>query len=138
MKDWYFSVFLIPIYVAMFLLWQQFPSRTCFLLGGLASATVMTIGLLLAFKHQYFVDKADLLFHSLVIFDVILEGSFYEVARLAGYVAAGETELRFTLHSGNSFYGCAIGFALVLGFHRWRILTANFTQRSANTVISCS
>lgn len=128
MKDWYFSLFLAPIYIATFLLWQQFPSRSCFLWVGLVSAAVLTVGLLRAFKHQYFVDKADLLFHSLVIFDVILEGSFYEAARVTGYVTAGETELPFTLHSGNSFYGCAIGFALVLGFHRWRIMTANYTR----------
>ena len=95
---------------------------------------MMTAGLLRAFKHHYFVDKADLLFHSLVIFDVILEGSFYEAARLTGYVAAGETELPFTLHSGNSFYGCAIGFSLVLGFHRRRIMKAK--RRSDITVFA--
>ena len=123
MKDWYYSLALVPIYIVTFLLWQQFPSRASFFIGGVASATVMTGGLLWALKRRYFVDLADIVLHALVIVDVLIEGSLYEVARLAGYVAVGETELLTTLHSGNTFYGCALGFALVLGFHRWRVMT---------------
>jgi hypothetical protein len=125
MKDWCFSLFLISVYLATFLLWQQFPSRAGFLFGGLASATVMAAGLIWAFKRKYFVDKADLFFHGCVILDVIIEGALYEAARFAGYVAAGETELLFSLHNGNNFYGCAAAFTLVIGFHRWRIMRAN-------------
>ncbi len=124
MKDWYFSLLLIPSYLATFLLWQQFPSRASFLFGGLVSAALMTGGLRWALKREYFVDFADLGFHACVILDVIIEGSLYEVTRLAGYVAAGETKLLYTLHKGNGFYACAVGFAMVLGYHRWRILNS--------------
>ncbi len=122
MKDWSFSLFLIPTYLATFLLWQQLPSRACFLIGGLVSASIMVAGLLWACKRQYFVDLADLGFHTLVVLDVIIEGSLYEVARLFGYVATGETELLLNLHRGNNFYGCAAAFTLVIGFHRWRVM----------------
>jgi len=122
MKDWCFSIVLLPIYLATFLLWQQLPSRACFLVGGFGSAVVMSAGCMWAVKRHYFVDKADLAFHAFVILDVIIEGSLYEAARLAGYVAADETELLLTLHNGNNFYGCAIAFMLVIGFHRWRVM----------------
>ncbi len=136
MKDWYFSLFLIPIYIVTFLLWQQFPSRACFLFGGLASAAVMTVGLLWAVKRHYFADFADLAFHACVILDIIIEGSLYEAARLAGYVAADETELLSTLHSGNNFYGCAVAFALVLGIHRWRVMKAK--RQTHGTVLAAT
>ena len=134
MKDWCFSFVLIPIYLATFLLWQQLPSRACFLFGGLGSAAVMSAGLVWAVNRHYFVDKADLIFHACVILDVIIEGSLYEVARLAGYVAADETELLLTLHSGNNFYGCAVAFTLVIGFHRWRIMVARRHSTVASIV----
>ena len=85
---------------------------------------MMTAELLLAFKRRYFPDNADLFFHGCVIVDVIIEGSLYEAARLAGYIVPGETELLATLHNKNNFYGCAVAFTLVIGFPRWRIMTA--------------
>jgi hypothetical protein len=121
-KIWSYSLSVLVIYIATFLLWQQFPSRGSFLFGGIVSAALMLSGMLWALQTRYFVDKADVWLHALVIVDVLVEGSLYEVARLAGYVASGETELLNTLHSANTFYGCAIGFALVLGFHRWRVM----------------
>ena len=45
----------------------------------------MSAGFMWAVKHHYFVDKADLVFHAFVILDVIIEGSLYDAARLAGY-----------------------------------------------------
>ena len=122
MKNWSYSLSVLAIYIATFLLWQQFPSRVSFLFGGIISAALMLGGMLWALRIRYFVDKADVCLHALVIVDVLVEGSLYEVARLAGYVASGETELLNTLHSANTFYGCALGFALVLGLHRWRVM----------------
>lgn len=42
MKDWYYSLAMVPIYIATFLLWQQFPSRASFLIGGLVFGLIDT------------------------------------------------------------------------------------------------
>lgn len=124
---WYFSILQLLIYVSTFLYWKHYPSRLAFVLGGLVSATILSLLMVYAARRNYFVNRVDLCLHALVIVDIVLESLMYEALRFivarqwvtgADSVSAFDaTAARF--HDNHNFYMCALFFALVIGGHHW-------------------
>ncbi len=101
---WGYSLVMLVVYLAVFKLWQPFP-RGGAALFGLLAAFGLSAGALLVRRTGYFVNDYDAWFHGIVILDIVLEA------------------LLVPAHVGNSFYGCAAAFALVIGGYRfsaWR------------------
>lgn len=97
-KRWWFSLVLLAGYLATFHLWLLVVPKSVPLTGIVATWALAFI----AWRAKvtgYFVNRWDRLFHALVILDVLLEAFI-------------------PLHEGYGFYGCAAGFALMVGGYR--------------------
>ncbi len=119
MKRWSYSLVMLVLYVALFLFWKQYPSRTSFVAGGAVVATVLAIGMYLAAKRGYFVNRVDLMLHAYVILDVVLEAVAYEGLKLGMRFGTEGQTLVGSFHNNNNFYGCAAAFALLIGTYRF-------------------
>jgi hypothetical protein len=121
MKNWSFSLALIPLYLGTFALWQNFPSRWLFVAGGIVTTLTMALLIIWAARRRYFAGKLDLILHAIVALDVFAEGCLYEFCR--GTFGAGEelTVLR-AVHGNFGYVACAATFALVIGLHRFYAL----------------
>src|SRR5688572_21485972 len=122
-KKWYYTATLLVLYVATFLVWQRFASRAVFVVVGLGAAAVMLAGLLAAARRGYFADRRDAFLHLLVIADVALEATAYEAFQAAMGLGPDQSEMVIAFHAGNTFYGCAAAFALLVGgYHGWALV----------------
>ena len=113
LRNWWFSAVLLTAYILSFSVWARLPGswvNVCALLvvGGL------TVALLQAGRRSYFLNSWDCVFHALVILDLLAEGLWVEHG------------------ADRSFYGCAIGFALVIGGYRWYIQTQRKSRPVGN------
>lgn len=110
MKRWSYSLIFLVVYVLVFHVWNL-TGRDGLSPASLAVTLVAMIGLTAVFvraaKSYYFVNHWDCWLHASVILDVLLEG----------------TLIKF--HSGNGFYLCALGFAIVIGGYRAYIIKNN-------------
>lgn len=98
-QHWSFSLVLLAAYLGTFHLWLRLTSGGIVASGLLVS---MVLGglLLQAYRRGYFANRLDLFGHAIVILDILLEATVIPV------------------HEGLTFYGCAAGFALVIGAYR--------------------
>ena len=103
LHQWSFSIGLGAVYLAIFHLWMVM-SREGIVFSGMAAALLLTAGL--AVKRKYFLNRWDLFFHALVVTDIFLEA------------------ILIPIHDHYGFYYCAIGFALVVGGYRARLIRA--------------
>ncbi len=100
LQGWYFTLGLLVVYVGLFHLWGMLD-RCWVAATGIAAATVLGIAIVVVGRRtHYFVNTWDELFHGLVILDLLLES-----------VLIGPPE-------DLSFYGCAIGFGVVIAGYR--------------------
>jgi hypothetical protein len=122
MSRWYYTVGQMLLYVAVFQVWQTFPVRSMFVLGAGVTIGVMTAGMVWSARRGYFANRTDLMLHALVIVDVGLEGSAYEIVRLVTtwlFDAHGSVA---SFHDRHNFYICAAAFAMLVGgYHGWAI-----------------
>lgn len=100
LRQWWFSLLLIPVYVGMFHLWMVVHHRPFFIASGTLCALVLVALLVVAKCQGYFVTRTDLIAHALVVLDIWLEA------------------VLITLHNHHGFYACAAAFILVLGAYR--------------------
>lgn len=119
MKRWSYSLGMLLLYLALFLFWQQFPSRLGFLVGGAVVAAVMIAGMIVVARRGYFANRLDLILHAYVIIDVLLEGVCFEGLRLLPGVAAEPASFVRSFHANNNFWGCAAVFAVLIGGYRY-------------------
>ena len=138
LKNWWFSLSMLLVYVATFLAWKHYPSRASFLAVGLFSAVVLAMGMVVAARRGYFAGMTDTLLHAYVIVDLLLETFMYEfflaaivwlgiVPAIAPRDGSGLPGL-LAFHNNNNFYFCALFFVVVIGSHRlWALRT---TRRS--------
>jgi hypothetical protein len=98
-QHWSFSFILLAAYLGIFHLWLKLGHQGIVASGILASGVLGGL-LLQAALRGYFANGLDLFTHAVVILDVLVEA------------------ILIPLHEGLSFYGCAAGFALVIGVHR--------------------
>jgi hypothetical protein len=117
MKNWSFSLALIPLYLGTFALWQYFPSRWLFLAGAIVTSILMGLLIAWAARRGYFAGKLDLILHCLVAADILAEGCLYEFSRTA-FGAGEERAVLRAVHGNFGYVGCAAGLALVIGLHR--------------------
>src|SRR5437764_7217439 len=117
MKNWSFSLALIPLYLITFALWQYFPSRWLFVVGGAVTTLAMALLIAWAARRRYFAGKLDLILHCIVAADVFAEGCLYEFCR-ATFGAGEELAVLRAVHGNFGYVACAATFALVIGLHR--------------------
>lgn len=119
MKRWSYSLGMLIAYLGLFLFWQHYPSRLAFVGGGVLTAAVLTYGMIVAARRNYFANRLDLILHAYVIFDILIEGLCFEGLHLMPAVAAESSKFVLAFHSGNNFWGCAAVFTLLIGGYRW-------------------
>jgi hypothetical protein len=117
MKNWSYSLALIPLYLGTFALWQHFPSRWLFVAGGAVTTFAMALLLTRAKRRGYFAGKLDLVLHGIVAADVFAEGCLYEFCR-AAFGAGEELTVLRAVHGNFGYVACAAAFMLVIGVHR--------------------
>jgi len=101
LQEWHFTLVLLVVYVALFHLWGLLDTFWVAATGIIAAVVLMAAVVVVGRRTPYFVNKWDELFHGLVILDLLLEA-----------VLIGPPE-------DLSFYGCAVGFGLVIGGYRF-------------------
>ena len=111
-QGWYTLVLLV-VYVALFHLWGMLDHLRVAATGIIAAVALMAAVVVMGRRTHYFVNKWDQLFHGLVILDLLLES-----------VLIGPPE-------DLGFYGCAVGFGLVIGGYLFTQLR-RFRLRSAS------
>lgn len=99
-SDWQASWLLLIAYLALFHAWLWLP-RMWVVLTGVVGPVVLVTMLLGFAQRGYFANTWDLAFHLVVVSDLLFESLFVK------------------LHEGYSFYGCALGFGLVVGGYRF-------------------
>lgn len=99
-REWQASLVLFAAYLALFHAWLWLP-RLWVALTGLVASVLLVVTLLNFARRGYFTNAWDLAFHLVVVADLLFES------------------LLVKLHEGYSFYGCALGFALVVGGYRF-------------------
>jgi len=123
LKTWSYTLFMLAVYIAVFRLWQEYPSRAMFLTGAGLGAAVLVAGMVWAARRDYFANRTDLVLHAMVIVDVALEGGAYEALRAFSLYVFGSEGIVGTFHANHNFYVCAAAFAvLVGGYHGWAVL----------------
>jgi hypothetical protein len=100
MRRWWFSLAMIPLYSGIFHVWMWSPSYTQHVVTGSAWCVVLAGMIAWLWRRGYFAGWFDLLAHALVVLDVGLEA-----------VLVRE-------HTSLSFYGCTLGFVIVVGAYR--------------------
>jgi hypothetical protein len=129
-RDWWFSVLMMVVYVALFLFWKAMPSRVAFVAGGLLVAAGLVAVMVLALRRGYFAGRADVVLHGLIIADIVLESIIFEA--LLPFIRTGTLVPRF--HHDNSFYLCAVTFSLIIAVgHYWGL-----RRRAANAAGGCA
>ena len=98
------TLLFLVAYVALFHLWGRLDKSWVVASGILASALLGAVIVFLGRRSTYFLNGWDQLFHGFVVLDLLLEAIF-----------VGTPE-----HLG--FYGCAVGFGLVIGGYRFALL----------------
>ncbi len=99
-QAWWFSAVLLAAYLGCFHSWTLLDPHWI-VVTGTAAGVALTTQLAVAVRHGYFVNGWDVLFHGVVIADLVVEAVWVKD------------------HSNNGFYLCATGFALVVGGYRW-------------------
>ncbi len=117
MKNWSYSLALLPLYLGTFALWQSFPTRWLYVVGGAVTTLVMAALLVRAAGRGYFAGALDLILHAIVVADVFAEGCLYEFCR-AAFSAGDELSVLRAVHGNFGYVGCVSAFALVIGAHR--------------------
>ena len=128
-KQWYYSVCLLIIYIISFHIWGLFQNRMVFLVSGIVTVSLASVFLYLANRQNYFINRIDLSAHILVIIDLALEALLYELAK--GLFKLDKQDI-FLFHNNYSFYYCALAFALVIGLYRYRQLNMRTTREPAS------
>ena len=95
---WWFTITLLCIYTATFEAWRVF-NQSWTLFSGATSVVLCLLLARRAWKHAYFRNRWDLLFHLAIILDLFLE------------------MLLIQDHSNSGFYLCAVSFAAVAGYY---------------------
>ncbi len=98
--DWQATGLLFIAYLALFHLWLRLPRIGVNTTGILGSAALLAMLIGYA-RRGYFANAWDFAFHLVVVGDLLFESLFVK------------------LHEGYSFYGCALGFGLVVGGYRF-------------------
>ncbi|MFT5495743.1 MAG: hypothetical protein ACI9TH_001136 [Kiritimatiellia bacterium] len=122
-KNWYYTLIQMGIYVATFSAWKVFPSRLGFVLGGLAAFGLMMGLMRWAYQRGYFIGSTDLLIHLLIAVDLLVEGIMYEVYNLLMRLYGHEADAVFLIHAHNGFMLCASAFFILVVGYRFRRLT---------------
>ena len=113
-QSWHYSICMLVVYVGLFLLWMLVPSRSMFLVTGSLAIAGLVWGMRRAQRVGYFVNQVDWRLHALVILDLILETTSFELFRLFQPLAVVES-----FHSNTNFIGCATAFTLLIGCYRY-------------------
>lgn len=103
MRNWWYSLLQLVIYLTVFRLWQDQEARRVQLIGALG-LTVLVLGFAFATRSGYFRNAWDAAGHASVILDVFLEAFWVR------------------WHPDASYLACAVAFAVVLGGYRRRLL----------------
>jgi hypothetical protein len=119
MSRWSYSLFMLAVYLGTFVFWKEWPSRSAFVLGGLAAAAVLAGAMVWAARRTYFVNRLDQVLHAWVIVDVVLEALAYEGLGAVMNLGTEQQPLVLRFHDNNNFVGCAAAFALLIGGYRW-------------------
>lgn len=93
---WSFTIFLLASYVAIFNLWLRLSGKWI-LLSALVSVVILTMLLSAVRRRGHFLNGWDMMFHAVIIMDILIEGLFQE-------------------HFGS--YWCALGFAACIVAYR--------------------
>jgi hypothetical protein len=124
-KNWWFSLLMLVAYVGIFHYWTALPEEPPMLLevAGItipASTSIFQIsGLIwvivflaiMAAKPEYFINRYDMMWHGLVVLDIMLEAVFV------------------VTHDHYGFYLCAIAFAASVGGYRaWAMKKRALTE----------
>ncbi len=96
MRRWWFSLGLLGVYLVVFQAWVWLDRRWV-VTTGIGGALLFSGGEVAAARAAYFANSWDMLFHAAMILDLLLEAVWVNY------------------HAGYGFYGCAAGFALVVG-----------------------
>ena len=102
-KDWYFSIILLVIYVLTFHFWML-VSNTFVLVSGLCIAFSLSIFIVRAQRRGYFRNLFEMACHGFIILDILLEAVFVKD------------------HDHYGFYLCALAFSVVVGGYRYKKL----------------
>lgn len=122
MKSWWFSLALFVGYLITFQLWRIFPDRAAFLVVGIVAVIAMSVGMVLAARRGYFVDRSDAVLHGLVIVDVALEGVSYELFQVASRCILCVPGDASTFHNSFNFCWCATILGALVGGYHWSAL----------------
>ena len=128
---WHYSLAMLLTYVSVFVLWKAYPSRASFLgIGGLAVFGLMAMGRQMI-RSGYFANRVDLTLHGLVVADLIIETTIFEVFRLfQPHAVVSE------FHNNMNFIGCTLAFATLIGLHRFVALRRKSSKALGPVVTS--
>jgi hypothetical protein len=135
MKNWSYSLALIPMYLGTFALWQYFPSRWLFVTAGAITTLAMALLIARAARRGYFAGKLDLILHGIVAADVFAEGCLFEFCR-ATFGVGEEQGMMRAIHGHFGYVACAAAFALVIGVHRAWALRRRPPEMSARGTLT--
>jgi hypothetical protein len=113
MKRSWFTLLLMALYPVVFHLWS-FSDPENIARITLTVLVFLTAGLIWAADQGYFLNRFDLGLHVVVLLDLLVEG------------------LGIPFHEGISFYGCALGFLVVLVAYRESVFR---TKRSPSFAV---
>jgi hypothetical protein len=118
-RSWWFSLSLLLGYLITFQLWRTFSDRTAFLVVGILAVIAMVAGMRRAARRGYFVNRSDLVLHGLVIFDVALECTSYELFNVASQCVFCTAADASKFHDSYNFCWCAAILGVLVGGHHW-------------------
>ncbi len=104
MRRWWYSLVLAVGYVSVFVLWATTPGSDLRKTTGTVAALALAILLVKAWRKGYFLTRADVYAHGIIVADIALEAWLIEA------------------HGGYGFWKCAAAFFIVLGAYRWHVL----------------
>lgn len=118
MKNWWFSLSMLGLYLVTFQLWLTFPERVAFLVFGALAVGAMSACFREAARRGYFVSRTDRVLHALVIADVALEAVSFEVFDVASrcvFCTPGDPSC---FHSNYNFCWCTAILGVLVGSYR--------------------
>lgn len=96
------------------MIWKYVPSRSSFLIVGCVAVGGLILGFVRAHGRGYFTNRVGATLHLLVIADLLIESTIFEVFRLYDGNAVVSQ-----FHDNMNFVGCATAFTLLLASQRW-------------------
>lgn len=102
-REWGYSLILLVAYVAIFHAWM-FCDRTGVLISGSMAFLILSGLHWRAAREHYFKNRWDAFLHAVVLADILLEMILIQE------------------HRDLAFYWCAVGFAVVVGGYRWKLI----------------